>query len=418
MGYKFLFYMIFVFLFGPVFITIDNSQYEYIPNQEIYYQDITENFYIPGKIYKNGKEIKVEILDKTVIKDDFDQDTGIHELTLEILFKRKIANDLFLKYKIQGKVNIIYYDTTDLSNEVIFNEKLSSYDFAFGFKNKYIVIQESIINFYNLDTLESKTLTLEGKYISHNTKGNKLYLNMRKSDHKTHIYIINADTLEIEKYEEINANILSFVIDKRNNLILIYEVYSLQREYFIYYYDLENNLLQELCSDAKDDLILYDENNDSFVRLIYNKNSIEYIYDTKTSTYILNRTFLQEEVFIKKDSPFDDNNIYLHNNEFVYEHEHYIYENGKILKNTFPILGTSLVSENDKIFNFHEGNIIAYYNVGRRLYFHVYDKQTYSFITYRIMGAGNRSAQNMYYYNNQVISINDDKQIIRAYMFY
>ena len=418
MGYKFLFYIIFVYLFGPVFITIDNSQYEYIPNQEIYYQDITENFYMPGKIYKNGKEIKAEILDKTVIKDDFDQDTGIHELTLEVIFKRKIDEDFYLQYKIHGKVNTIYYETTDLSNEVIFNEKLSSYDVAFGVKNKYVIIQENIISFYNLDTLESKTLTLEGKYISHNTKGNKLYLNMRKSDHKTHIYIINADTLEIEKYEEINANILSFVIDKRNNLILIYEVYNLQREYFIYYYDLENNLLQKLCSDAKDDLILYDEKRDSFVRLIYNKNSIEYIYDAKTSTYILNKTFLQEEVFIKKDNPFDDNNIYLHNNEFVYEHDHYIYSNGEIIRNSFPILGASLVSEKDKIFKFNDDNFIAYYNMGRRLYFHIYDKQTYSFITYRVMGAGYKSANNMYYYNNQVISINDDNQIIRAYMFY
>ena len=241
---------------------------------------------------------------------------------------------------------------------------------------------------------------------------------MRKSDHKTHIYIINADTLEIEKYEEINANILSFVIDKRNNLILLYEVYNLQREYFIYYYDLENNLLQKLCSDTKDDLIIYDENNDSFVRLIYNKNSIEYIYDTKTSTYILNRTFLQDEVFIKKDNPFDDNNIYLHNNEFIYKQEHYIYSNGEIIRNSFPILGASLVSEKDKIFKFNDENFIAYYNVGRRLYFHIYDKQTYSFITYRVMGAGYKSAKNVYYYNNQVISINDDNQIIRAYMFY
>ena len=106
MGYKFLFYMIFVYLFGPVFITIDNSQYEYIPNQEIYYQDITDNFYMPGKIYKNGKEIKVEILDKKVIKDDFDQDTGIHELTWEVIFKRKIVEGFYGKCKIYGKSNV------------------------------------------------------------------------------------------------------------------------------------------------------------------------------------------------------------------------------------------------------------------------------------------------------------------------
>ena len=413
MGYKFLFYMIFVYLFGPAFITIYNSQYEYIPSQEIYYQGITENFYMHGKIYENGKEIKVEILDKTVIKDDFDQDTGIHELTLEVIFKRKIVDGFYLKCKIYGKINVCYYDTKEVSVDLFSEKKYDKYNIAFGVKNKYFIMEKNLITVYNLDNNEYKTIEIKGNYLSHYLKDNVLYLNVQEKYLLSHIYALNLETLEIESDTEMVWDIISFAIDNRNNLICIQEVnyYGIPKS-VVYCYDLKTKERQFICDKADNATIVYDDETDSFLIIQVNQLLNDYSYNKNIDSYLLNKKFTEKECYLTKEGLYLSSPSAINKNEFIYDFEYYVYSKGEIKIKEFPFFRTDEVDSNYRFVCYTDTNIYSCYELDSRLYLDVYYNQTKLFKSYYIEFDNFINYSTTYIYNNQVYYINIDNQIV------
>lgn len=413
MGNKFLFYIIFVYLFGIAFVTIDNSKYEYIPDQEIYYQDITDELYTSGKIYKNGKEVEVQILNKMVIQKDVDTDTGIHELTLEVIFQRKVVEGFYLKCKIYGKINVCYYDTKEVSVDLFSEKKYDKYKRAFGVKNKYFIMEKNLITVYNLDNNEYKTIEIKGNYLSHYLKDNVLYLNVQEKYLLSHIYVLNLETLEIESDTEMVWDIISFAIDNRNNLICIQKVYNYDiPKTVVYCYDLKTKARQFICDKAANATIVYDDETDSFLIIQVNQLLNDYSYNKKTDSYLLNKKFTEKECYLTKEGLYLSRPSAINKNEFIYDFEYYVYSKGEIKIKEFPFFRTNEVDSNYRFVCYTDTNIYSCYELDSRLYLDVYYNQTKLFKSYYIESDNFINFSTTYIYNNQVYYINIDKQIV------
>lgn len=390
------------------------ENYTYKLDSEVYYIGVNCIPELFGKVYRNGEYYYGADFGYKIIGEYDNTKPGTYELkaSVEMSVKKEDENGNINVEKITLEdsfvLEILGLDKVNMKE--IKEHSLTTSNYAFGINNYYIICSEDLLTIYDLNNLnEYKTIKINGLCNSYHYKNGYLYISSCEpyddpfaGDFTGYVSQINLETNEMIKEYKVNFAPYSIVIDKRNNAILSKEQ---NQHIMLEYLNMNTGNLKEISSAYQEDIIIYNEEEDSFI-LVGTMRTLKgnlYKYDSQIDNFVL------QEIQTSMREEFDDYASVIEKNKNTWVHI------GQVIK--YVILENNDIKTQDIIlpewehifypqaYAYIDDECITvlryskYENIG---YLTTYNKETQEYKNYKIENFITSTFTDLHMYNDKI----------------